>query len=219
MFSGSIVSHYRVLKQIGQGGIGEVFLAEDTILGRRVALKFLKAEGDISDRDSILAEARAAASIDHPCVCKIFEIGEWAGKHFIVMEFVDGETLARRLRAGPMPLANALAIGIEIAEALAEAHGKHIIHCDLKPANVMVTHGGHVKLMDFGLARPASRNLAPNEETVRVNIEGSHGGTLSYMAPEQARGEDLDARADVLAFGILFFELISGIHRFMRSTP
>lgn len=219
MFIGSVISHYRVLKQIGQGGMGDVFLAEDTILSRRVALKFLRVQGDEPDRNRILNEARAAASIDHPWVCKIFEISEWEGRHFIVMEFVDGQTLAELLRSGPVPLSNSLSIGIEIAEALAEAHGKNIIHCDLKPGNVMVTQGGHVKLMDFGLSRPVWRNLGPDEETARSDFRGSLGGTLSYMAPEQARGENLDARADVFAFGILFFEMLSGIHPFKRSTP
>jgi len=219
VFIGKIISHYRVLEQIGTGGMSEVFLAEDTILGRRVALKFLTREGDGSERNRVLAEAIAAASIDHPCVCKIFETCEWEGRQFIVMEFVDGETLAQRLRAGPLPMPQALATAIEIAEALAEAHRKGIIHCDLKPGNVMVARGGHVKLMDFGLARPVWRaRIGTDEETVDADSRGPLGGTLSYMAPEQARGENLDARADVFSFGILFFEMLSGVHPFKRNT-
>jgi len=218
MLIGRNVSHYRVLEQIGRGGMGEVLLAEDSILGRRVALKFLTAAGDSQERNRILAEARAAASIDHPCVCKIFETCESEGRCFIVMEFVEGETLAKSLLSGPIPYAKALAIMTEIAEALAEAHGKGMVHCDLKPSNIMIARSGHVKLMDFGLARQfRPLRLGPDDETLAV--VSLAGGTIAYMSPEQAIGEPADAPVDVFAFGIVLYEVLTGAHPFKKSTP
>ena len=186
---GTVLLQYRVVEKIGRGGMGEVFLAEDTILNRRVALKFLRADVNEIEGHGILSEARSAAAIDHPYVCKIFSTGEAAGKPFIVMEFVDGETLRKHLKAGPVPFRRALSILIEITEALVEAHGKGMIHCDLKPENVMITRAGHVKLMDFGLARRARRvALAPDDATTTSIIHPHAAGTPAYMAPEQARG-------------------------------
>jgi serine/threonine protein kinase len=219
MLIGKVISHYRVLEKIGQGGMGEVFLAEDTILARRVALKFLTSESDAFEREKILGEARATAAIDHPYVCKIFETGEYEGKPFIAMEFVEGITLAKRLISGPIPFQEALTMTLEIAEALAEAHGKGMIHCDLKPLNIILTRSGHVKLMDFGLARPIRRVRVQSEDSTISTWDGSVGGTLAYMAPEQARGETLDARADVFSLGIVFFEMLSGVHPFKRNSP
>jgi len=218
MLIGKVVSHYRVLEQIGKGGMGEVFLAEDSILDRRVALKFLTSAEDTQERSRILSEARAAASIDHPSVCKVFETCESDGRHFIVMEFVEGETLSKRLCSGPIPFPEALAMMCEIAGALAEAHSKGIIHCDLKPSNVMLTRSGHVKLMDFGLARQVrGKVLEPDDETL-TTFGLVLGGTQAYMAPEQARGEDLSAAADVFSFGIMLFEVVAGEHPFKKNT-
>ena len=217
MLTNKIISHYRVMERIGQGGLGEVFAAEDTILSRRVALKFLLGEKNALEREQILDEARAAASLDHPYVCKVFETGEYEGKPFIVMEYLEGETLAQRLALGPMTFSEALTFATEISEALAEAHSKGIIHCDLKPSNVMITRSGHVKLMDFGLARRTRPEEQPAADLTRTMV-GRVGGTLAYMAPEQARGESLDARTDVFALGILFFEMLAGVHPFQKNS-
>jgi eukaryotic-like serine/threonine-protein kinase len=214
---GKLISHYRVVEKIGRGGWGEVFLAEDVILGRRVALKFLMTEENAHRQ--LLAEARSAASLDHPYICKVFETGEYEGKPFIVMEFLEGETLSQLLKSGPTPLFQAMNIAIEICEALAEAHSKGMVHCDLKPSNIMITRSGHVKLMDFGLARSNVRVEPPgDEETRTMSPLGRIEGTPSYMAPEQARGQYLNARTDIFAFGVVLFEMVSGTHPFRGAT-
>jgi eukaryotic-like serine/threonine-protein kinase len=215
--AGKLISHYRVVEKIGRGGWGEVFLAQDVILGRRVALKFL-ATAENAHRQ-ILAEARSAASLDHPYICKVFETGEYEGKPFIVMEFLEGQTLSQLLKSGPVPLSQALNIATEICEALAEAHSKGMIHCDLKPSNIMITRSGHVKLMDFGLARSDPSAEAPGDDATRTMMpSGQVMGTPSYMAPEQARGQRLDARTDIFAFGIVLFEMVSGTNPFRGAT-
>jgi eukaryotic-like serine/threonine-protein kinase len=214
---GKQISHYRVVEKIGRGGWGEVFLAEDVILGRRVALKFLMTEENA--HRYILAEARSAASLDHPYICKVFETGEYEGKPFIAMEFLEGETLSHHLKSGQAPLSQVLNIAIEICEALAEAHAKGMIHCDLKPSNIMITRSGHVKLMDFGLARSNLHAEALGDDATRTMIpRGPIMGTPSFMAPEQARGQRLDARTDIFAFGIVLFEMVSGTHPFRGAT-
>jgi eukaryotic-like serine/threonine-protein kinase len=214
---GKLITHYRVVEKIGRGGWGEVFLAQDVILGRRVALKFL-ATAENAHRQ-ILAEARSAASLDHPYICKVFETGEYEGKPFIVMEFLEGQTLSQLLKSGPVPLSQALNIAIEICEALAEAHSKGMIHCDLKPSNIMITRSGHVKLMDFGLARSDPRAEALGDDATRTMMpSGQVMGTPSYMAPEQARGQRLDARTDIFSFGIVLFEMVSGTNPFRGAT-
>lgn len=219
MISSKVVSHFRVVESIGRGGMGEVFLADDTILGRRVALKFLTSRESGQERDRILKEARSAAAIDHPYVCKVFETGEFEGQSYIVMEYVEGETLDRRMKSGPVPWNQALQIASEISEALAEAHGKGIIHRDLKPSNVMIERSGHVKLMDFGIAKSfLPRVLAHDDKTPEPTLTTGIAGTLAYMAPEQARGDRLDARADVFALGIIFFEMLTAVHPFRKGT-
>jgi eukaryotic-like serine/threonine-protein kinase len=214
---GKLITHYRVVEKIGRGGWGEVFLAQDVVLGRRVALKFL-ATAENAHRQ-ILAEARSAASLDHPYICKVFETGEYEGKPFIAMEFLEGQTLSQLLKSGPVPLSQALNIAIEICEALAEAHSKGMIHCDLKPSNIMITRSGHVKLMDFGLARSGPRAEGLGDDATRTMVPRSQiEGTPSYMAPEQARGQQLDARTDIFAFGIVLFEMVSGTNPFRGAT-
>lgn len=216
---GQNIHQYRVLKKIGSGGMGDVFLAEDTILNRRVALKFLRTGGGVILAREILAEARSAAALDHPYTCKVFATGEFEGESFIAMEFVEGETLQQHLRSGPLPLQNALPILIEITEALAEAHGKNMIHCDIKPGNVMIARGGHVKLMDFGLAKRIRPPLFSSDDTVTISVVHRRvAGTPGYMAPEQVRGEPLDARADVFALGIVIFEMLTGVHPFRKNN-
>ncbi len=215
--AGKLFGRYRILDRIGHGGLGEVLAAQDTILGRRVALKFLTTENNAHVQ--ILEEARAAASLDHPYVCKVFETGECEGKPFIAMEYLEGETLAQRLKSGSLPVPGALTIAIELAEALAAAHDKGLVHRDVKPSNVMITSSGHVKLMDFGLAIVVRRPVPPYEdETKTMKGQGYAVGTPAYMAPEQVRGERLDARTDVFAFGIVLFEMLSGVHPFRGQT-
>src|SRR6185295_14039319 len=169
------------------------------------------------ERKRILDEARSAASIDHPYVCKVFETGETDGKPFIVMEFLEGQTLAEHFKSGPANSPEALNLAAEICEALAEAHSKQIVHCDLKPANIMIMSNRHVKLMDFGLARNAHPKSLQDDETTS-GVARPMAGTPAYMAPEQACGEKVDSRTDVFSFGILLFEMLTHTNPFRRNT-
>lgn len=220
---GQTISHYQLLQKLGEGGMGEVYLAEDTILGRKVALKFLP---EIMQKDPVaqkrfLQEAKAAAGLDHPYICHIHEIGEAEGKQFIVMEYVAGENLMDLLQKGSLPLKQTLRIALEVAEALEVAHLQNIVHRDLKPANIMLNPQGHAKVMDFGLAK----QVAPLEDAhsqvqtlTAATQQGSILGTVAYMSPEQARGEAVDARSDIFSFGILLYEMASGQHPFRRPS-
>ncbi len=213
-------SHYRVLSRLGQGGMGEVYLAEDRSLRRKVALKFLLGTpGDPEVGRLLLREARAAAQLDHPFICKVYEVDEQQGRPFIAMEFVEGQTLKERIGPGGLPLPAALAAAVEIADALQFAHARGVVHRDLKPANVMVAADGHVKVMDFGIAK-VSPAAAGNEASTIASLArpGEPIGTLAYMSPEQVRGENVDARSDVFAFGILLYELVTGSNPFMRGS-
>lgn len=212
---------YRILETIGRGGMGEVCLADDLVLDRRVALKFLTSSPD--DRgdalNQLLREARAAAALDHPFICKIFEVTELEGRPCIAMEYVAGETLERRLRRGPLAVLEALRLAEEMAEALEAAHKRRLVHRDLKPANVIVTEGDHIKVMDFGLAtRLPAADSADHDPTLTIEIveRGILLGTPAYMSPEQARGRSVDRRTDIFAFGTLLYELLSGTHPFRR---
>lgn len=211
------MGRYRIVGVIGRGGLGQVLAADDLILGRRVALKFLWAEQDAHAQ--ILEEARAAARLDHPYVCNVYETGEFQGRPFIAMEFIEGETLAGRLKSGRIALQKALVHAAEIAEALAAAHEKGIAHCDLKPSNIMITSSGHVKLMDFGLAYMVRSAMAASQDDTNTMFAGSTlTGTPAYMAPEQIRGDTPGLRSDVFAFGIVFSEMLMGIHPFRART-
>ena len=205
LFPGSCVSRYRILDHLGTGGMGEVWLAHDETLGRRVALKFPAADWlrDFSVRRRLLREARVAAALEHPAICRVFELGEFEGHVFIVMEHIEGETMAARLARGRVPFAQALSWGAQIAAALEEAHGKGIVHRDLKPANVMITASGDIKVMDFGLARALPEALARDGTawSSGLTVAGMIVGTPAYMAPEQLRGETADERADIWALG------------------
>lgn len=211
---------YKVLSLLGSGGMGEVYLAEDQSLGRKVALKVLPEESlqDATAQKRFLREAKSAAALDHPFVCSIFEVGEAEGRGFIAMEFVEGQTLASRLRQSLLPLKKALQITAEVAEALAEAHAQSIIHRDLKPSNIMLTKSGHVKVMDFGLAKrtAADQPEIPESTLTPVTPDGLTVGTPSYMSPEQLRGERLDIRSDIFSFGIICYEMLAGMHPFQR---
>ncbi len=221
--TGKILSHYEIQGKLGSGGMGEVFLAQDQSLDRRVALKLLAEElqEDETAKKRFLREAKSAAALDHSYICKIYEIGEVEGKSFIAMEYIQGETLADRLKREALSLADARRIASEIAEALDTAHREHIVHRDLKPSNIMLTVGGHIKVLDFGLAkRLATPGAADSqfETASRLTGQGVTLGTLAYISPEQLRGHPADARSDVFSFGILIYEMLCGEHPFSKST-
>ena len=210
---GTRIKQYEIVYRLGAGGMGEVYLAEDTQLRRKVAIKFLPAES-ISDeraKSRLLKEARAAAALDHPNVCAIHEIGESGDCCFIVLQYIEGETLGSRLKRNPPDLRNSLAIAAQVADALADAHKQGIIHRDIKPDNVMIAANNQVKVLDFGLAkviRDGDLDRSEAETETQLSVAGMIMGTVPYMSPEQVRGEELDCRSDIFSFGILFYELL-----------
>ncbi len=222
---GSQISHFRILSKIGKGGMGEVYLAEDLQLDRKVALKFLP-EGQVPDetgRRRLLREANAAARLDHPFITKVYEVGQGetdAGIPFIAMELVEGQTIKERLARGPMSMADAMRVASEIAEALEFARQRGIVHRDLKPANVMLTGDGHAKVMDFGIAKSVSIPSADgsNLDGPSMTSTGAIMGTPAYMAPEQLKGLPLDSRSDIFALGVCLYEMVTGTHPFMKDS-
>jgi len=223
---GEKVKHYEIIELIGKGGMGEVYLARDTILDRKVALKFLpdELEGDSRTRDRFVREAKSAAALDHPFICKIYETGEWHGKAFIAMEFIEGQTIQDRIEQERLGLNDSIRITLEIAEALENAHKAGIVHRDLKPANIMITSQGHTKVMDFGLAKRVlpgggTADLTRTLTQASITQQGSIAGTISYMSPEQARGENVDTRSDIFSLGIILYEMLSGKHPFSKPSP
>jgi tRNA A-37 threonylcarbamoyl transferase component Bud32/predicted esterase len=216
---GTTISHYKVLEKIGEGGMGEVYLAQDTTLDRKVALKFLpeKLEQDSTAKKRFLREAKSAAALDHPFICHIHEVGETEGKSFIAMEYIQGTTLREKLTEGPVPLRNALETAGEIAEALEAAHKQKIVHRDLKPSNIMLTPDGHVKVMDFGLAKRVTPAEGQVEEiTTALTRQGATLGTVPYMSPEQIRGQEVDTRSDIFSFGVVLYEMLTGSNPFKK---
>jgi len=217
---GETVSHYRILEKLGQGGMGEVFLAQDTTLDRKVALKFLPEElqQDPTARKRFLREAKSAAALDHPFICKIYEIGKAQDRTFIAMEYIQGMNLEERFLKGPLPIEDVLEIAWEIADALEGAHRRGIVHRDLKPANVMLIPEGHIKVMDFGLAKRVTPEGEEENVSTVLTQDGAAVGTVPYMSPEQVRGKPLDTRSDIFSFGVVLYEMVAGVHPFKKDS-
>jgi serine/threonine protein kinase len=215
----TIGRHYRVVARVGTGGMGVVYKAIDTRLNRAVAIKAIHDRRLLDARDRLRAEALAAAALDHPYICKVYELIEDGTDTYLVMEYVDGQTLASILRTGLPPVSEVVQLGCEIVEGLAAAHARGLVHRDIKPSNVMVTGHGHVKLLDFGLARSDVSSTPGDETHTSPAATGSHAGTPHYMAPEQAVGEPVTARADLFSTGVLLFECLTGKLPFVGSSP
>jgi serine/threonine protein kinase len=217
------IGDYRILSRLGEGGMGAVFLAQDTKLRRKVAIKLLTGapSGDARSRKRLIREAQAVAKLDHPGICPVFEVGLLEPDSFIVMQYIDGETLAARIHRGLLGVCQSLDFAHQIAAALAEAHSQGVIHRDIKPQNVLINTRGQTKVLDFGLAKIIEHTESPDDRVIGQSLSSTPGlilGTVPYMSPEQLRGEPLDIRTDIFSFGALLYEMLSGTQPFASDS-
>ncbi|HZE70709.1 MAG TPA: protein kinase [Pyrinomonadaceae bacterium] len=217
------IAHYRIIKKLGAGGMGEVYLALDTKLDRKVAIKVLQPDSPAEEnlKRRLLREAQAAAKLDHPNICAVYDVNEADSHTFIVMQYLEGETLAEQMERQPLELSTALAIAEQAAEGLAEAHAHGVVHRDLKPQNMMITPRGQLKILDFGLAKQMRSSDAVDFEAPTATLLSTPGhviGTMPYMSPEQLQGEPLDARSDIFSLGVTFYEMLAGKHPFQDKS-
>src|SRR2546423_5690041 len=224
---GESIAHYRIESLIGVGGMGEVYLAQDERLGRKVALKFLpeRLTANNVQLSRFKSEARAASALNHPNILTVHEIGAEGNRHFIATEFIEGATLRATLARGRMSVHDALEVAVQVASALAAAHKTGVVHRDIKPENIMIRPDGYLKVLDFGLAKLSEpqmiRNSEPEAQTLAL-VNTSPGmimGTVNYMSPEQARGLEVDARTDIWSLGVVLYEMLSGRAPFKGETP